>query len=125
MIILDTSIVIEYLKGTDKIVEMIRAYSTEEGIGITYITEYELLKYSDKKTDILTEFLQNISVIYPNEDSASRSAQIFRKLRDSGNLINENDILIVGIASGNTNKLITLDSDFKKIDDESITVLEI
>ncbi len=125
MIVIDTNVVIEYLKGNERIIQTVNEYSKNHGIGITYISEYELLKYSDKKNKVLEEFIENITVIYPDRASAARSAEIFRKLRSSGDLINENDILIAGIALKNNNKFITLDSDFNKIKDESIDVLQI
>ena len=125
MIIIDTNVVIEYLKGNEIIIQTVNEYSKNHGIGITYISEYELLKYSDKKNKVLEEFIKNITVLYPDNTSAARSAEIFRKLRISGDLINENDILIAGIALKNNNKFITLDSDFNKIKDENIDILQI
>ena len=125
MIILDTSIVIEYLKGNDKIIEVVNKYSRDSTTGITYISLYELLKYSNKQKSAMNELIGTIKVVYPDETSASRSAEIFRKLKNSGNLINENDILIAGIALKNDNKFITLDSDFSMIKNTNIIVLEI
>ncbi len=125
MIILDTSIVIEYLKGNDKIIEVVDEYSRDSTTGITYISLYELLKYSNKEQNGLDELIETIKVVYPDETSASRSAEIYRKLKNLGNLINENDILIAGSALKNDNKFITLDSDFNKVGDTNIIVLEI
>ena len=125
MIVIDTNVVIEYLKGNEIIIQTVNEYSKNHGIGITYISEYELLKYSDKKNKVLEEFIKNITVLYPDNTSAARSAEIFIKLRSSGDLINENDILIAGIALKNNNKFITLDSDFNKIKDENIDILQI
>ncbi len=125
MIVIDTNVVIEYLKGNEIIIQTVNEYSKNYGIGITYISEYELLKYSDKKNKVLEEFIKNITVLYPDNTSAARSAEIFIKLRSSGDLINENDILIAGIALKNNNKFITLDSDFNKIMDEDIDILQI
>ena len=125
MIIIDTNVVIEYLKGNEIIIQTVNEYSKNHGIGITYISEYELLKYSDKKNKVLEEFIENITVLYPDNTSAARSVEIFRKLRSSGDLINENDILIAGIALKNNNKFIILDSDFNKIRDEDIDILQI
>jgi predicted nucleic acid-binding protein len=125
MIVIDTNIVIEYLKGNERIIKTVNEYSKNSDIGITYISEYELLKYSDKTNKLLEELTKNITVLYPDKTSASRSAEIFRRLRSAGNLINENDILIAGIALGNNNKFITLDSDFNKINDMNISVLEL
>ncbi|WP_298275035.1 PIN domain-containing protein [Ferroplasma sp.] len=125
MIVIDTNIVIEYLKGNERIIKTVNEYSKNSDIGITYISEYELLKYSDKTNKLLEELIKNITVLYPDKTSASMSAEIFRRLRSAGNLINENDILIAGIALRNNNKFITLDSDFNKINDTNISVLEL
>jgi predicted nucleic acid-binding protein len=125
VIIIDTSIAIEYLKGNEKVIQIVDEYSGNYSIGITYISEYELLKYSDKKNKLLEEFIENINIVYPDKNSASRSAEIFRILRSSGDLINENDILIAGISLQDTNKFITLDSDFNKINNSNIIVLKI
>ncbi len=124
MIILDTSVVIEYLKGNQKIIEIVDEYSKKSAIGIAYISEYELLKYFDKKL-VIENFIRNITVVYPDHTSAARSAEIYRRLRNSGNLINEHDILIAGIALNNQNKFITLDSDLTQINDSNIYIVNI
>ncbi len=100
-------------------------YSGNHIIVIIYISEYELLKYSYKKNKLPGEFIENINIVYPDKNSASGSAEIFRILRNSGNLINENDILIAGISLQDNNKFITLDSDFNKINNSNIIVLKI
>ena len=125
MIVIDTNIVIEYLKGNEKIIKAVNEYSKNSDIGITYISKYELRKYSDKTNKLLEELIKNITVLYPDITSASRSAEIFRRLRSAGNLINENDILIAGTALLDNNKFITWDSDFNKINDINISVLEL
>ena len=125
MIILNTSIFIEYLKGNQKTIEVVDEYSRSSTIGITYISVYELLKYSNKQKKVFSEFIESIKVVYPDKTSAPRSAEIYRKLKNSGNLLNENDILIAGIALRNDNKFITLDLDFNIINDSNITVLKI
>ena len=48
MIILDTKIVLEYLTGNQKTTEIVDDYSKASAIGIIYISQYELLKYSNK-----------------------------------------------------------------------------
>ncbi len=84
-----------------------------------------MLKYSNKQKKVFSEFIESIKVVYPDKTSAPRSAEIYRKLKNSGNLLNENDILIAGIALRNDNKFITLDLDFNIINDSNITVLKI
>ncbi|WMT50576.1 MAG: hypothetical protein RE471_06220 [Ferroplasma sp.] len=63
MIIIDTSVAIEYLKVNENIIQTVNEYSNNYGIGITYISEYELLKYSDKKTGYWKNLLK-ISLYY-------------------------------------------------------------
>jgi len=124
MVVLDTSIVIDYLKGEKEVVEVIEKFSKAK-FSITFITEYELLKYRGgtvKKAfnDILTRF-----VIYHSDDkSAVIAAEIYNKLEDKGELINENDILIAGISLSKNDALLTRDKDFEKIGHKSIIVIK-
>ena len=124
MVVLDTSIVIDYLKGEKEVVEAVERFSKTK-FSITFITEYELLKYRGGAiekvfNDILTRF-----VIYHSDDkSAVIAAEIYNKLEDAGELINENDILIAGISLSKNDMILTRDKDFEKIGHKSIIVIK-
>ena len=64
---------------------MVDRYSRDSTTGITYISLYELLKYSNKEQNGLNELIETIKVVYPDETSMSRSIGIFRKIKRFGN----------------------------------------
>ncbi len=124
MIVLDTNIVIEYLKGNEKVIKIVDEYSEKDNLSITYISKYELLKYSSKLSKTFSEFIENIMILFPDKEAAGRSASIYINLKNKGNMINENDILILGIALRDENTFITSDNDFSKIDDKNIILIQ-
>jgi predicted nucleic acid-binding protein len=124
VVCLDTSIIIDYLNGEKKIIELVDSYRLKEKISTTTITEFELLKHKDKiKRSLAEEILDSLQVYSFNRPSALEASKIFEKLRDLGKMINENDILIAAIAIANNELLITRDEKFNYINDERIFVI--
>ncbi len=116
MVCFDTSILIDYLKGDEGIVELIKAYAKDEKISTTAITEYELLKHPDRiKRDVAMELISSMEVHSFDTDAAVESAKIYQDLKARGKMINENDILIAGISESNKELLITRDTGFSDI----------
>lgn len=92
---------------------------------IISITEYELLKHQDKlKREVAIEFIKRVSVYGFDRIAAARAAEISRVLGSSGKRINENDILIAGIALANNEILLTRDKKFERIESGNIKVIE-
>lgn len=125
MVVLDTSIVIDYLEGKRTVVEAVDKYSKSSEVAITFITEYELLKYKGEKIgrtigDIVSSFL----VLHSDDSAAVLAALIYKNLKSGGKLINENDILLAGICLANNEMLLTGDSDFAKIGNKDIIVIK-
>lgn len=117
MTCLDTSILIDYMTGNTKIVGLVDEYASKEMTSITTITEYELLKHGDKIKREIAEGVIDSMQVYPfTSSSALEAAKIFERLRKSGRMINENDILIAGIAFSNNELLITRDKRFKGLE---------
>ncbi|MDE1828323.1 MAG: type II toxin-antitoxin system VapC family toxin [Candidatus Micrarchaeota archaeon] len=116
MACLDTNVIIDYINGNEKVRELVDAYAKNEGITTTIITKYELLIGRDEvERQIIRSFLNDIKV-YPLEDKAAEvAANIRRKLKLSGSLIRDSDILIAGISTVNDETLITQDRDFERI----------
>lgn len=116
MVCLDTNVIIDYINGNEKIRGLVDEYAKSESITTTVITKYELLIGKDEvERQIIQSFLNEIK-IYPLEDKAAEVASnIRRKLRLSGSLIRDSDILIAGISTVNDETLITQDRDFEKI----------
>ena len=120
MVCLDTSILIDYLKGERGVVALVASYSKEETLSTTVISEYELLRHPDKlKRDLAQEFLATMKIYYFDREAAAESSRIYRNLKAEGNEVNENDILIAGISLSNKELLITRDGDFKHIGETS------
>ena len=116
MTLIDTSVIIDFIAGNEKIVSLIRELADTEEIKTTSITEYELLKHkSNLKRQLAEEFLSEITV-YPFDGAAAKeAAMLFKDLQDAGKMINENDLLIAGIALSHDEVLLTRDQKLAKI----------
>jgi tRNA(fMet)-specific endonuclease VapC len=116
MVCLDTSVLIDYLKGDKGIINLVKSYAEEDTIATTAVTEYELLKHRDEiKRGLAQELLSSIEIYAFDRKAAEESSKIYRDLRMQGKEINENDILIAGIALSNNEFLVTRDADFSNI----------
>ena len=121
MTLIDTSVIIDFIAGNEKIVSLIRELADTEEIKTTSITEYELLKHkSNLKRRLAEEFLSEITV-YPFDGAAAKeAAMLFKELEDAGKMINENDLLIAGIALAQDKVLLTRDQKLAKIGKDTI-----
>lgn len=122
--IFDTSIVLQILKDR-KFFEEIESILTEE-IKITSVSIYELLrgathikiaKNSEKELNILLSMFSELSVFSFGKDDAKIASYVWAKLKERGTLINDADIMIASICIKNKERLLTLDRDFKKIEE--------
>jgi Predicted nucleic acid-binding protein, contains PIN domain len=123
-LIFDTSIVLQILKDR-KFFEEIESILTEE-IKITSVSIYELLrgathikiaKNSEKELNILLSMFSELSVFSFGKDDAKIASYVWAKLKERGTLINDADIMIASICIKNKERLLTLDRDFKKIEE--------
>ena len=118
MIILDTSACIDYLNGHEKLREVMS--ENEDLIHVTAITIYEIniglertkRKISKKRykelNKIWLDFISGMEIFSLGFKEAKKSAEIYDKLESKGQLIDDNDILIIGIMLSNgIKKLIT------------------
>lgn len=121
MVVLDTNIVVSYLKGNKDVIEAVDLYPKA---AITFITVYELLKYRGKKGFLILEEILDKFYIYQSDNkSAVIAADIYKELEEKGKMINENDILLIGICTANNEILITKDRDFANISNKRIVIL--
>ncbi len=124
MVVLDTSIVIDLLKGRAKAAEIIRPYEGKEKIAITVLSRYELLRCAKKPDRFkILGFLDSVKVYSLGELEFDRAVDIFKELSSRGNIINEFDILIAAIALANNETLLSFDKDFKGIKNDKIRVV--
>ena len=115
MLILDTSAVIEVLKGTSK-GEEIEKYIENKGASITAFTIHELF-VGIKENEIfkIQEFLASIRIFNFDSVAAAESSGIEKYLISKGKRVEESDVFIAGICLANNSKLITLDKGFLEI----------
>ena len=124
MTFIDTSVIIDFLAGDEKIVSLVKELAEREEIKTTTITEYELLKHkTELKRHVAEKFLSAIIVCPFDRASARKAALLFEKLSKTGKMINENDLLIAGISLANDEPLLTRDQKFANIDDANIKIV--
>ena len=117
MVCLDTSVLIDYLLGDKNVIKLVESHiESGDGVCTTAITEYELNKHHDKlKRELAKGLLDTLHVYYFDRNSAIEASKVFQSLSDAGKMINENDILIAGIAIANNQLLVTRDKRFNDI----------
>lgn len=111
--LIDTDILSYYFKGDPIVVENFQKYLAEfEIIEISLITYYEIMsgllyKNALKQLEIFNDFVSENFVIAATEESCKISSAIYSKLRTNGELIDDIDLLIAGIAIENEMTLVT------------------
>ncbi len=123
MVVLDTSTVIDYLDGDEATVEAVDRHLGGSGAAITFITEYELLKYDGADAGRMGELISSMHIYHSSDRAALAAAATYRDLRRRGKMINENDILLFGICMANGETLLTGDADFERIGSNDIVVI--
>ena len=121
MTFLDTSVIIDFLAGDQRIVAVIKEILSKEDIKTTTITEYELLRHKTKiKKQAAERFLSGVIVCSFDRDAAKKAAELFQELQDAGRMVNENDLLIAGIALAHDEILLTRDQKLASIGKDKI-----
>jgi predicted nucleic acid-binding protein len=124
MTFIDTSVIIDFLAGDEKIISLMKELAEKEEIKTTTITEYELLKHkTELKKQVAEMFLSAITVCSFDRASARKAALLFETLSKTGNMINENDLLIAGISLAHDEVLLTRDQKFGNIDNVNIRIV--
>lgn len=111
--VLDTDTVSFFFRGIPQVISKVDQYIVNHGfINISVITYYEVLNglfYKDAKKQLarFEEFVRLNNVLPFTQEAAAVSAKIFAELRQNGNVIGHNDVLIAGIALENDMVVIT------------------
>jgi tRNA(fMet)-specific endonuclease VapC len=121
--LLDTSVIIAFLAGDQKIITSIQKIP-KETLKTTTISEYELLRHRAKiKKRAAEKFLSAVTVCAFDRAAARNAALLFEELQYAGKMINENDLLIAGIAIANNEILLTRDKKLANINKENIKIV--
>ena len=124
MTFLDTSVIIDFLAGDQRIVAMMKEILDKEDVKTTTITEYELLRHKTKiKKQAAERFLSAVTVCSFDREAAKKAATLFEELQNSGTLINENDLLIAGITLAHDEVLLTRDQKLAGIGKDKIRLV--
>ncbi|PVU70572.1 PIN domain nuclease [Candidatus Nanobsidianus stetteri] len=113
-VLIESSAIIDYLKGNKKVKEVIL---NSDDFYISSLTVYEILLGKVKESEIL-DFLSAFRIINLTKKDAIIGSQIYKKLKDKGKLIGSFDILISAQAINRRLTLVTKDSDFLKVKEE-------
>jgi tRNA(fMet)-specific endonuclease VapC len=111
--LIDTDILSYYFKGDAIVMANFQKYLAKfEIIEISLITYYEIMsgllyKNALKQLEIFNDFVFENVVIAATEESCKISSEIYSKLRTNGELIDDIDLLIAGIAIENEMTLVT------------------
>ncbi|MFP4112312.1 MAG: type II toxin-antitoxin system VapC family toxin [Candidatus Woesearchaeota archaeon] len=97
MYFLDTDFVINFFRGKHKTVmqELIKDRIFTGSINLYELTKgcYQSKNYIKNKS-LLDEFMKNIEIVPFGESTSKIAAKLHNNLKNSGSMINENDILI-------------------------------
>ncbi len=118
MIVLDTSFIIDYVKGLDKTRDLIHG---KYYVVTTVISYHEIMagvKIAKAKREekIFRKFFSELKILNFDLKSAEVSSEIASKLSAIGRSVNVMDVLIAGIAISNgADAIVTADKDFLEI----------
>lgn len=126
MVCLDTTVIIDFLRGQEQSAKLIDSCRSKgEVITTTVVSAYELLRNPNKKSRSDAEaFLSELLIYGVTETSARLSAEIHRNLKSKGSKINDSDIMITGIAMANNEQLVASDKDFKSTGYDKLRIIE-
>ncbi|NAZ26446.1 MAG: PIN domain-containing protein [Nanoarchaeota archaeon] len=113
-VLIESSAIIDYLKGNKKVEEVIL---NSEDFYISSLTVYEVLLGKVKESEIL-DFLSAFKIINLTKKDVVIGSKIYKKLKDKGKVIGNFDILISAQAINRRLTLVTKDSDFLKVKEE-------
>jgi Predicted nucleic acid-binding protein, contains PIN domain len=105
--LIDTDILSYYFKGDETVVKNFQKYLNHyDLIEISIITYYEitsglLYKNALKQLEVFQDFVSENIVIPLTEESCKISSELYSKLRLMGELIDDIDLLIAGVAIEN------------------------
>ncbi|MEQ9715939.1 MAG: type II toxin-antitoxin system VapC family toxin [Candidatus Asgardarchaeia archaeon] len=107
MIVLDTDVLINFLRGDLATKDIL--FSINEPLATTVINAYELMRgaITIKKQKTIKEFIETINLLPLDKKATFIATDIYLHLRKSGTIINELDILIAAITVANDGTLFT------------------
>ena len=122
MILLDTDICIELLRGNFNVIERRQGY--DEKVAISFITVAELFYGAEKSnnkgknTNLIEEFFLTVDIIHSDLEILIKFGKLKALLGKAGNILSDADIFIAATAIVKCNMLITGNvNHFKRIEE--------
>ena len=114
--ILDTSVLIDLLRGNREVVEKIRSLENRHvTLSLTTVSVFELWQGTDevneKKRERLHFLLESIASFSLDTNAAKEAGKIHAALRKEGRIIDLEDSMIAGIAKVKQEPLLTRNTD--------------
>jgi len=119
---LDTDIVIEALRGNQRVVDRMNRLGPGTQVSITGLTIYELYKgvaviQDEDREKEVEEFISRAGILDLDLKAERKAGEIYADLRRKGKLISDADILIAAIAVTNDSILVTNNTEhFRRIE---------
>jgi hypothetical protein len=113
MAVLDTNVIIEIARGNKKVLDNV--LSIDSYFHITPIMIFEIKIGAPKLIEL--NLIDSLDCLHFDKKSAETSANIYKELKRRGKEISLRDLFIGAICISNKQKLISLDSDFKVLED--------
>jgi tRNA(fMet)-specific endonuclease VapC len=109
LILADTDVLIDYLKGIQAAAERIRSYAALQSLCTSAVSCFELLSGADqgKQGEEVRLLVSTLPVLPLDLESAARAAGVRRNLAARGLPIGMGDSLVAGIALANGLHLLT------------------
>ncbi len=123
MVVLDTDILVAFLRNDSESVEKVRGYyESEKPVAITSVTAFELFRGAyashnpEKKTSDIELIIEDTDILYFDTKSSKIAGKIYNELKKSGKLVGILDQFIASIVISNNEKLVTRNiKDFSRI----------
>lgn len=118
-ILVDTDILSLFFRNNQDVVSNFEAYlKKHEKINLSIITYYEVLsglKHRDalKQMDLFIKFAGHNSILPLTEESVTISADLYARLRKAGQMLDDIDIIIAGVAIANNLVFVTRNNAIK------------
>ena len=132
MILIDTTVAIDFLRGEKQTVSRIKSIQADaDPIGISSVSLFELLhplrhRKLEEQERAVRSFIHQLSLLALDSEAADESAEIMGSLLRIGQPVNALDVLIAGTAIANGAEMVlSNDADFEKIANISDLKLEI
>jgi tRNA(fMet)-specific endonuclease VapC len=126
LILADTDVLIDYLRGRDPAAERVAAELERNALHTTVVTRFELLSGARtvRELDLVLKLLAVVPALPLDAEAADRAAEMRRGLEASGEAIGMADSLIAGIVAIHRGILLTRNHrHFSRIPDLNLVAL--